>query len=129
MSQVEALMLQRAKQAPSDKPFEHLPAVEGRVYCNVCGGGADKSGDDFIVAVGFGSAGVSANGHHIIEEQEWIDGELGDAEVTLSLVERVAKTRPTADWRISMFGPLSEQEYQRQGDGQWVLVRRGDGFA
>lgn len=126
---LEALMMRRALQAPADKPFERLPAVEGKMYCNICGGGRDKSGEDFLIAVGFGSAAVTANGALIVDEQEWIDGEFGEVEVTLSMIERVAKTRPDADWRISMFAPLSEQEYQRHGDNQWALVRQGDGFA
>jgi hypothetical protein len=129
VSAMETLMLQRAAKAKADKPFEHLPAVSGKVYCNVCGGGRDKSGEDFLIAVGFGSAAVTANGSLIIAEDEWIDGQLGDDEVTLSLVERIAKTRPDADWRVSMHGPLSGQEYQRQGDGTWALVHQDEGFA
>lgn len=128
-SALEALMLQRAQMAPTPKPWEKLPKVDGKVYCATCGGGRDKSGENFIVAVGFGSADVSASGKHIISEQEWIDGDLGDAEVDLQLVERIAQKRPELDWRISMYGPLSGQEYQRQGDGEWVLVRRDEGFA
>jgi len=124
------LMASRAAQIKTVKPWESAPPVEGDVYCVCCGGGRDKSGEDFIVAVGFGAAGVSASGAHIIEEQEWMDtDEFGGAEVTLALVERVAKSRPELDWRINMYGPLSGQEYQRQGDGHWVLIRRDEGFA
>ena len=129
MSDLFNLMVKRAQEASDIKPWEPLPAVEGKTYCNICGGGRDKSDEDFLVAVGFGSAGVSMSGHHIIDEQEWSDGEYGEDAVTLSMVERVARSRPEADWRIHMYGPLSEQEYQRQGEGKWALVRRGDGFA
>lgn len=123
------LMKSRAAMAIA-QPWEPKPAVNGKVYCNVCGGGRDKSGEDFLIAVGFGSAGVSASGKHIIDEQEWIDTDDYDgAEVTLSLVERVAQTRPELDWRIGMHGPLSGQEYQRQGEGRWVLVHQDEGFA
>ena len=129
VSAVEALMMQRARNAPPPKPWEKLPKVDGKVYCATCGGGRDKSGENFIVAVGFGSADVSASGRLIIAEDEWINGELGDTEVDLQLVEKVAQTRPELDWRIGMHGPLSGQEYQRQGDGEWVLVHRDEGFA
>lgn len=82
------------------------------------------------MAVGFGNAGVTAGRQHIIDEQEWVDTEeFGGAEVSLALVERVAQTRPDLDWRIHMFGPLSGQQYQRQGDGHWVLISRDEGFA
>lgn len=122
------LMTARAAAAPAGE-FTPLPQVEGRTYCLTCGGGSDKSDGNFLVAMGFGSAGVTANGTHIIEEQEWVESdEFDGAEVTLELVERVARTRPDADWRIHMFGPLSEQEYQRQGEGRWVLVHQGEGF-
>lgn len=128
MSALEALMLQRAKAAPA-RYWEKQPVVEGRVYCNVCGGGRDKSGEDFLIAVGFGSAAATANGALIVDEQEWIDGEYGEVKVTLSMVERIAKTRPDADWRIHMHGPLSGQEYQRHGDDEWALISRDEGFA
>ena len=123
------LMVSRAQKAKA-KPWEPQAPVEGKVYCNICCGGRDKSGEDFLVAVGFGSADVSASGAHIISEQEWIDAdEYEGEEVTLSLVERVAKVRPELDWRIHMHGPLSGQEYQRHGDGRWALVHRDEGFA
>lgn len=129
MNALEALMMQRAKAAPAGKEWTPAPQVGGKVYCITCGGGRDKSGEDFLIAVGFGSAAATANGALIVDEQEWIDGEYGDVEVTLAMVERVAKTRPDADWRIGMHGPLSGQEYQRQGEGQWVLIYRAEGFA
>lgn len=123
------LMVSRAAQS-KPRDWEKLPAVSGKVYCNVCGGGRDKSGEDFVVAVGFGSASVTCDGSLVIDEQEWTDTYAFDEEeVTLSLVERVALTRPGSDWRISMYGPLSGQEYQRQGAGEWALVHQDDGFA
>lgn len=121
------LMSSRAAKAPN-KSWQPQPAIEGHVYCNCCGGGRDKSGEDFLVAVGFGSAGVTANGEHIIEEQEWGDGQY-EGDVTLSLVERVAQTRPDADWRIYMHGPLSGQVYQRHANETWALIERDEGFA
>lgn len=123
-------MAARVAKIGAAKPWEPLPAVEPSISCLCCGAGRDKSGEDFLIAVGFGSSGVSANGRHIIDEQEWIESDAFDGgEVTLALVERLAATRPDVDWRITMFGPLSGQEYQRQGDGHWVLVHRDQGFA
>lgn len=122
-------MVSRAAKARG-QPWETKPVVEGRTYCITCGGGRDKSGEDFIVAVGFGSACVTAGDALIIDEQEWIDtNEFDGAEVSLALVERVAKTRPELEWLISMHGPLSGQTYQRQGDDNWALIHRDDGFA
>lgn len=123
------LMASRANLAKAE-PWSPQPPVDATIACACCGAGRDKSGEDFIVAVGFGSAGVTAGRQHIIDEQEWLDtDEFGGAEVSLALVERIAQTRPELDWRIHMHGPLSGQEYQRQGDGHWVLISRDDGFA
>lgn len=119
------LLKRRATEAPQGEPWEYLPAVEAKTACITCGAGDDKSSWDFAIMVGFGSAGVSLNGKGIFDEQEYGDDDC----LYLSDVEAVAKTRPYDDWRIYMFAPLYEHEYQRQGDGKWVLVRVGEGFA
>lgn len=109
-------------------PFEKLPAVEGSVACFTCGAGARSDLPMHRhIAVGFGSAGYSKDG-----ETLWSEDELGDDEEecpTVEHVEKLAATDPDHDWRIFFFSALYESEYQRQGDGIWVLVRKGEGFA
>lgn len=121
------LMAERAGKA-SAKPWTPEPPVEGKVYCVCSGGGRDKSGEDFVIAVGFGAACVTAGGALIFVERE-ANEEDESSYATLAMVETVAAQHPALDWRINMHGPLSGREYQRQGDGHWVLIYRDEGFA
>ena len=106
--------------------FEKLPAVEGSVACLTCGCGARSDLDmERHIAVGFGSAGYSRDGESLWDEQ----GQEFDDCPTVADVEKLAVADPERDWRIYFFAPLYEAEYQRQGDGVWVLVRKGMGFA
>ena len=43
--------------------------------------------------------------------------------------EVLAAADPDHDWRIKVDGPMSDATYQRQGDGRWVLIEKGMGFA
>ena len=80
-----------------------------------------------MIAVGFGSAGYSRDGVQLWDEGTTEEGE--EKLPTVADVEELAKADPDHDWRIFFFAPLYESEYQRQGDGVWVLVRKGMGFA
>lgn len=116
-------------QNKADEPvskWQRLPAVEGSIACWTCGCGAvsDLQPSRWI-AVGFGSAGYSKDGLDI-----WTEGGADDEEPpTVADVERVAALDPDHDWRIYFNAPLYESEYQRQAEGVWVLVKKGEGFA
>ena len=43
--------------------------------------------------------------------------------------EREAVIDPDHDWRVTLFGPLHGEVYQRQGEGEWLLVESNQGFA
>ena len=73
------------------------------------------------LCVGFGSVSVTRDGAHV-----W-DGD--DEEMLVANAEQWASEDPDHDWRIFFFGPLSDAEYQRHGAGEWVLVKKGPGFA
>lgn len=75
------------------------------------------------IGVGFGSAGITKDGLGVWE------CDLDEEFKTCADAEQMALADPDHDWRIFFFGPLSESEYQRQGDGNWVLVKKGVGFA
>ena len=108
--------------------FEKLPAVEGSVACLTCGCGARSDlSMERMIAVGFGSAGYSRDGVQLWDEGTTEEGE--EKLPTVADVEELAKADPDHDWRIFFFAPLYESEYQRQGEGVWVLVRKGMGFA
>ena len=77
------------------------------------------------IAVGFGYAGVTRDGLEVWSESDAVDGEVWEVQDA----EDEALKDPDHDWRIIFHGPLSESEYQRHSAGQWVLVRKGQGFA
>ena len=103
-----------------------LPPVEGRMHCLNCGSQHETLPMGAIIAVGFGSATVSRDGLGVYDEGACASE---DDYWTVSRAEFVAASDPDHDWRIEYYGPLSESEYQRQGEAHWVLVRTGDGFA
>ena len=106
-------------------PFEKLPAIEGSIACLTCGCGARSDLPmDRMIAVGFGCAGYQRDG-----ETLWQEGSQEDNFPTVQTVEDMAAKDPDHDWRIFFAAPLYEAEYQRQGDGVWVLVKKGPGFA
>jgi len=103
-----------------------LPPLSGKQQpCLHAGVADDVFPMDGIIAVGFGAAQVTCDGKLIL------DGESSELEdyVTGADAEAAALRDPDHDWRISLYGPLSERVYQRHGDGLWVLVEQGDGFA
>lgn len=108
--------------------FEKLPAIEGGSGgCACCGYQYEHLPMDSLIAVGFGYAAVTKNGEEVYEEMDAINNDkpLWTAEDA----ENVAKKDPDNDWRIHLEAPLSERHYQRQGDGLWVLYKKGKGFA
>lgn len=81
---------------------------------------------DGWIAVGFGYAAVTRDGKEVYSEPN--DGD-EDKMWTGADAEKVAAADPDHDWRISKYAPLYDAVYQRHGEGQWVLIERGDGFA
>ena len=47
---------------------------------------------------------------------------------TMQYFENMSKNYK-GDLRIIINAPLYELEYQRQGEGKWVLIKQGQGFA
>ena len=108
--------------------FEKLPGIEGgHGGCLHCGYQYDVLPMGCIIAVGFGYASLTKNGAEIYEEPNNPESE--DEIMTAQQAEDLAKQDPDHDWRIHLVAPLSERHYQRQGDAQWVLYEKGQGFA
>lgn len=111
--------------------FELLPPVEGSAHAclNCAASGAHGAHEtmsmDRVLGVGFGSCDVTRDGNLVYDEQTVLD----DNYWTGADAERTAAADPDHDWRVSFIAPLYEAEYQRQGEGHWVLVRKGQGFA
>ena len=79
-----------------------------------------------VIAVGFGSAGVSKDGEPIWQEEHDVDW---DDLWTFADAEKKAVDDPDHDWRAHLHGPLHGEVYQRHGPGRWLLVETDEGFA
>lgn len=78
---------------------------------------------DMSIAVGFGDARITKDGITIFDEMHADDFHI------LAEFEQMAQADPDHDWRCILDAPLRMQEYQRHGDGEWVLIKSGQGFA
>jgi hypothetical protein len=99
------------------KTFEKLPAVKSG-----CGLIVDLP-MEMPIKIGFGVAGYSRDGEILFHQDLSIKGYQ-----TVADVEKLALADPDHDWRIFFFSPLYEAEYQRQGDGVWVMVKKEPGL-
>lgn len=100
--------------------FTKLPAIDPIRHCLNCPPRPQTADMEMLLHPGFGDASVTCNDEHAIAVGE---------DTTVADAENAAQAAPEADWRIHIYAPLYEATYQRQGDGQWVLVERGEGFA
>ena len=110
--------------------WERLPAIAERDAglksgCLTCGPQPVAIDMGAVIAVGFGSAGVTKDGDEVWSENADPDAELWTAQDA----EDEALKDPDHDWRIYFYGPLSEAVYQRHAAGKWVLISKGEGFA
>lgn len=108
--------------------WEKKPAIAaGGPACLCCGTPTSMFPMDGWIAVGFGSAGVTRDGHEIWSEP--INFEDEESIWTGADAEKAALADPDHDWRIYKYAPLYDAVYQRHAEGQWVLIERGEGFA
>lgn len=106
------------------------PIKGGTCGCLCCGYQHDIIPMDSIIAVGFGAATVTRNGKVIYDgESKREKAKDWDDVWTAQTAEDEAAKDPDADWRIHLVAPLSERNYQRQGEKHWVLYKKGIGFA
>jgi hypothetical protein len=98
--------------------------------CLNCGQVDIKLPMNYRIVQGFG-------GSHIMKGKKiffWPDNWDGSREEwkrqkTLKWVENQARKQPRCDWKLINNQPLHYEEYQRQGKNNWVLVKKGMGFA
>lgn len=74
-----------------------------------------------MLCVGFGMVEIILDGQVV-----W-SGD--DERVTLADLEAIAARYADHEWRVFFDGPLSDELYQRQDDGRWILARSGPGNA
>jgi hypothetical protein len=107
--------------------FQLLPALEGPVACLTCGAGARAQLPlDWDLEMGFGAGSYSRDGVVLWEEHS---KNARKTVPTVADVEALALADPDHDWRIQLISAYYDAEYQRQGPGQWVLVRKDEGIA
>ena len=106
--------------------FKPQPPYTGTIHqgCNCCPPVEANAPMDMIVAVGFGTARVT-RGRKIIFQEAYNDEDFH----YLAEFEEMAAKDPDHDWRVLLDAPLRSREYQRQGEGTWVLIKSGMGFA
>lgn len=80
-----------------------------------------------VIAVGFGDALVTKNGKPVYKEPYDFKSEKDFW--TVQDAENEAVKDPDNDWRIVLYAPLYGRTFQRQGDGEWVLIEENMGFA
>lgn len=103
-----------------------LEPMKGRIVgCANCGYKAAYAEMEMRIAVGFGAAYLKKDDEIIFSED---NKEFEDC-MTIADAEILAAADPDHDWRIVLYGPMSEVEYQRHDVGKWALVRTGLGFA
>lgn len=80
---------------------------------------------DTLLGVGFGQCFVSKDDETVYFE----DPNDEDGPPELATFEAMATFAPDHDWRVTFDAPLWSGTWQRQGDGEWLLIERGEGFA
>ena len=100
------------------------PLKEALVACLTCQAAETVFPHDGLIAVGFGYAALTKDGEVVFQEEQWIEEIM-----TCADAEKLALADPCHDWRIHLVGPLRERLFQRQGEGNWVLIKQGEGFA
>lgn len=109
------------------KKVKFLNPIKGGVHgCGNCGLTIEKLPMNTRLYNGFGGWMISIDGKHFFEES--VDTEFEKSK-TLMFVELAARKKPNRDYRAILNLPLRSAEYQRQGKNNWVLVRKGLGFA
>lgn len=105
------------------------PVEAKHIGCLCCGGNHETFPMEGVIAVGFGSATLEKNGRIVWSESDLPSDAKWENFMSGQQAEELAAKDPDNDWRIKKIGPLKEGEWQRQGEGHWVLYREGAGFA
>lgn len=106
--------------------WQKQPAWTGEIHqgCSCCSPVQEVAPLDMVIAVGFGCAMVMCD-RKVIFSEGYDDEDFR----CLQEFEDMAKADPDHDWRVLLEAPLRSREYQRHGDGEWVLIHSGQGFA
>lgn len=120
-------------------PWEELPQVKkGKLHigCFSCSTASYELDLNRRLTVGFGSVVVTKDGAEIYTESDWRrrhnitgDNDYYESYPQAYYIEGMAANDPDHDWRITFYGALHGETYQRHKDGKWVCVESNKGFA
>ena len=105
------------------KHLKQLDDKDIHIGCLNCSTVHRKAPLNMDVTVGFGFAQVTKDGKEV-----WSSSSM-DEVVRLRRFEMRARKEPDADWRLVRVTALHDEEYQRQGRNNWVIVKSGLGIA
>lgn len=117
--------------APEETPQGWLkyPALTERPHsgCLHCGSKPLVMPLDANPHPGFGGVTLYRDGEYVTSPDISRDEEVEN--FVVQDFEDIAAGDPDHDWQMRVDGPLSDQTYQRHGDGLWVCIEKGMGFA
>lgn len=105
------------------------PPIHGTIHGCFLNPTYDIAPMDMLIAVGFGDARVTRDGETVYSELKLPKDATEDMFWTTQDAENEALKDPDHDWRIVLYAPLYGRIFQRQGDGEWVLIGENEGFA
>ena len=98
--------------------------------CLNCGYMPVKLPMNYKIIQGFGGAYITKNGKLYYMPDDWDGTKEGWKKAkTLMYIELRARKEPKANWRLVNLMALHDEVYQRQGKNNWVLIKKGMGFA
>jgi len=105
------------------------PIKKEKIYhgCLNCGGTEQILDLETRLYFGFGGWTITKDGElYFMDDRkdvEWEDWR------QLKEIEAEASKDPDHDWRAQFDSPLRGGQYQRHGEGKWVLIESNQGFA
>lgn len=121
--------------------WEKMPVLEGRPNpCLCCPPIPGRACLTKVIAVGFGCAMAMRDDQCVADGEHgllFVHGESLECQepihledwITFGDIEKIALADPDHDWRIVLRGPMHGETYQRQGEGEWLLIEKNEGFA
>ena len=107
-----------------------LPPVEsGNIHrgCACCSSASEIAPLEMMIAIGFGSAFVTKDDEQIYDGEA--DYQNNNEPKCVRDIEAMARLDPDHDWRITKYGFLHGETFQRHGEDAWVCVESNMGFA
>lgn len=97
--------------------------------CLCCGTVPVKLPMNYRIIQAFGGSHIERNGKiYYYPDSCDMSKESFKKQKTLITFENLAR-KDKADWKLINYMPLHDEVYQRQGKNNWILVKKGLGFA